>query len=89
MTGTEEFPCDRCGACCRHVDMAPETKFLDRGDGACQHYDDTSKLCTIYASRPEVCRVDVQFDRHFRDSMAWPEFVKLNLQACEALKLRA
>lgn len=85
MTGTEEFPCDRCGACCRHVDLALATRFLDRGDGACKHYDDMSKLCMIYTSRPELCRVDVQFREHYRGSMTWLKFVKLNLLACEKL----
>ncbi|MDU1922742.1 MAG: YkgJ family cysteine cluster protein, partial [Enterobacter sp.] len=31
MTLTPAFPCNQCGACCRHVNRASETQFLDRG----------------------------------------------------------
>ena len=81
-----EFPCERCGACCRNVDKAQETSFLDRGDGACRHYDDRLKLCSIYESRPDICRVDLQFAINYRQLMDWSSFVRLNLDACEALQ---
>lgn len=81
-----QFPCERCGACCRNVDKAQETHSLDRGDGVCRHYDDQLKLCSIYESRPEICRVDYQFVTNYRTLMDWPTFVKLNLDACNRLQ---
>lgn len=81
-----EFPCEKCGACCQKVDHAPETKFLDRGDGTCLHYQESLKLCAIYETRPDICRVDRQYRDNFKQLIAWPEFVKMNLAACELLR---
>lgn len=82
---TELFPCDKCGACCRHVDRANETQFLDRGDGTCKHYNETSMLCTIYEERPDICRVDKQYLLHYHDQYTWHEFVEVNRIACEII----
>ncbi|WP_265490275.1 YkgJ family cysteine cluster protein [Mergibacter septicus] len=80
------FPCDQCGACCRHVDLSPETKELDRGDGICKYYNQQTKLCTIYANRPEICRVDKQYITHYKNQYSWQEFVVINLGICDILK---
>lgn len=79
------FPCNRCGACCRNVRLAKETESLDRGDGCCQHYDDASKQCGIYAERPSICRVDEQYAINYQQVMTWDLFVAINLEACEKL----
>lgn len=79
------FPCNRCGACCRNVHLAEATHFLDRGDGCCKHYDDTSQLCSIYQERPSICRIDEQFEVNYKLSMTWEIFVELNLAACAKL----
>jgi Fe-S-cluster containining protein len=79
------FPCTQCGACCRNVDKAAETRMLDRGDGCCVHYDDASRLCKIYESRPDICRVDVQFQRHY-SHMGWKAFCEVNVAACNTLQ---
>ncbi|HPY40866.1 MAG TPA: YkgJ family cysteine cluster protein [Thiolinea sp.] len=81
------FPCNRCGACCRNVHLAAETQFLDRGDGCCQHYDDNSKQCTIYADRPSICRVDEQYIINYQSLLTWESFVEINVKACNQLKL--
>lgn len=86
MSGLPEFPCERCGACCRNVDKAEETRFLDRGDGSCRHYDDQFKICSIYESRPAICRVEHQFVIHYHHFMDWPEFIRLNMAACTSLQ---
>nr|WP_229205401.1 MULTISPECIES: YkgJ family cysteine cluster protein [unclassified Duganella] len=49
------------------------------------HYDDTSKLCRIYDSRPAICRVDVQFTLHYQSQMSWQQFCELNVAACSQL----
>lgn len=53
-----KFPCKSCGACCRRV---PEVSALDRGDGACRYYDDNTRQCTVYDTRPVLCQVDKTF----------------------------
>lgn len=80
------FPCFRCGACCRHVNTAQETQFLDRGDGACRHLDSTNKSCSIYENRPDICRVDVQYHLNYQKKYSWDGFVAINIQACEQLQ---
>ena len=80
------FPCTQCGLCCQRVSFAEETQFLDRDDGTCKHYDMVNKSCTIYAERPDICRVDKMYALHYEKKYHWDEFVTLNLQACANLK---
>lgn len=79
------FPCSQCGLCCQHVDLATETQFLNRGDGVCRHYDASGKACTIYAQRPDICRVEQYYDTHYIHLYRWDEFVEMNLKVCAAL----
>ena len=52
-----EFPCNRCGICCRNVHLSKETAFLNRSDGVCINFDELTHLCKIYENRPLVCRI--------------------------------
>ncbi|QUN06911.1 YkgJ family cysteine cluster protein [Shewanella yunxiaonensis] len=81
-----EFPCFKCGRCCQLVSTAQETKVLDRGDGACRHYDDETKLCLIYENRPDICRVDKQFSLNYAKEYDWETFVDINIKACEYIQ---
>ncbi|WP_350495050.1 YkgJ family cysteine cluster protein [Neopusillimonas aromaticivorans] len=80
------FPCSQCGLCCQQVNLAEKTHFLDRGDGTCRHYKTASKECGIYATRPDICRVDLQYSLHYAQQHTWNEFVSLNLHVCEILQ---
>lgn len=84
----QTFPCTQCGLCCQNVNLADETHFLDRGDGTCRHYNENSKLCTIYATRPEICQVERQYILRYADSYSWDEFVALNVQVCQVLAVQ-
>ena len=63
--------CAGCGRCCHLVvelragDIVPEAFVVEHdgvrcleqhGDGACVALDPTTRLCTIYADRPQTCR---------------------------------
>ena len=85
-TPSSTFPCTECGLCCQHVNVAVETQFLDRGDGICRSYDVVTKHCTIYAERPDICRVDRQYLIRYAQKYTWDEYVALNLQACAYLQ---
>ncbi len=50
------FKCEKCGACCRNLNMASIYSDLDRGDGTCK--DLKGNLCEIYRSRPLKWRID-------------------------------
>ncbi len=69
--------------------MADKTKYLDRGDGTCRHYQQTTRQCSIYDNRPNICRVDVQFQQHYAALMSWKAFVDLNAEACRFLQKQA
>jgi len=59
---------------------------LNRGDGVCRYFDTQQRNCSIYASRPDICRVKTQFDLHYKQQMSWNAFVAINLSVCEQLK---
>lgn len=80
------FPCKQCGLCCRNVHLAEKTQYLDRGDGACRHYNDADKLCLIYETRPDICQVDVQYRMHYSQRYSWEAFVDANVEVCRLLQ---
>ncbi len=79
------FPCTACGKCCKNVHLSPQTDYLNRGDGTCRHFDDNTKLCSIYQDRPLVCRVEEYYEKHLADLYKWNDFVKINLAICDKL----
>lgn len=78
------FPCTKCGACCRHVDRSPLYAALDRGDGVCRYL--SGNLCSIYETRPLLCRVDLCYEMFFAGQMTKEEYYRRNLAACEELQ---
>lgn len=83
------FPCDACGECCRHVNRSEQTVFLDRGDGTCRHFDELSRLCNIYDTRPLVCRVEDYYAKYLSQIVSWHDFVQINMTICYDLKAQA
>ncbi|HHC6667723.1 TPA: YkgJ family cysteine cluster protein [Vibrio parahaemolyticus] len=79
------FPCYSCGKCCSNVDLSQETKFLDRGDGICRHLNEDNKHCNIYESRPDICRVELQYLQNYSSTYTWEDFVEINLSICKTL----
>lgn len=80
------FPCNQCGECCKHVDLIPETTSMDRGDGICMHFDEVHTNCKIYAERPDICRVDRQYEMTYKHVMSWAEFVDINMAGCQKIQ---
>lgn len=78
------FMCDQCGECCRHLNLSPLYKGLDRGDGVCRYLK--GNLCSIYDSRPLICRVDESYEAFFQNEMSLNEYHKLNYEACKTMK---
>ncbi len=66
--------------------MAAQTRYLDRGDGVCRHYCEVARECGIYDDRPDICRVDQQFQLHYATVMSWDDFVDINVNACRFLQ---
>jgi len=65
----DQFNCEKCGACCRAVKC-----FLLK-DG----------LCSIYETRPDICRVDRMYEIR-KLNMTREEYYKLTKRFCEILR---
>lgn len=65
------FPCSRCGACCRVINC----QFLT-----------SDNLCSIYAMRPFLCRVDSVYELYYRDIMTLDEYYYQSELACGSLR---
>ena len=88
----KELPCSRCGRCCTAIPVKGLLMFglPVRSDGkdGCAHLGDDN-LCTIYASRPEICRVDKIFDRlNTQTGISWDDYAEMNSRACKTLEER-
>lgn len=82
----EDFPCTKCGACCKLVSRSELTSFLDRGDGICKFLDLSNNNCLIYDNRPEICNIRLQYEKNFRSQYSWDDFSKINASACIELE---
>jgi uncharacterized protein len=80
-----KFPCTSCGACCRSL---PEGSSLNRGDGSCVHLDQQSSLCTVYDTRPLLCRIDEIYTRRFEGLVARRTYYFLQATTCASLDPR-
>jgi len=60
--------------------------YLDRGDGTCKFFNEKTKLCSIYNSRPDICRVDSIYLQYFQESITKEEFYSLNMAYCLELQ---
>lgn len=83
----KKFPCDKCGACCRHLRLfGPVYAWLvDDGSGMCRYFDPESNLCSIYPIRPAICNLEIGHALYF-STLTWDDFVDRNLEACAKLK---
>jgi Fe-S-cluster containining protein len=82
------FICSKCGACCTNLDSFNGLYYdLDDGSGCCRHLDIKTKLCKIYDTRPEKCRVKSSY-KNFDFLLAYDEYLNLTVKGCEHLRLR-
>jgi Fe-S-cluster containining protein len=80
----EQFPCNQCGLCCQNIGQIEELRAFDRGDGTCKYLID--KTCSIYANRPDICRVDLMFERYFAEFYDRETYYQKNLEICKQLQ---
>ena len=78
------FPCEKCGLCCRMIGGIPALHDFDRGDGTCIHL--SGNLCSIYENRPLICNTSRMYEAFFKDAMTPEEFVDMNLNACRKIQ---
>lgn len=78
------FHCEQCGECCRHVNLSPLYHPLDRGDGICRYLE--GNLCSIYETRPLLCRVEESYKAFFQEKLSEEDYIRLNQEACYKIK---
>lgn len=78
------FKCDKCGKCCKNLKDSAIYSELDRGDGTCRYL--VGNLCSIYETRPLLCRVDECYEKMFKDVMDKEEYYRINYEACKYIK---
>ncbi|AQQ60520.1 flagellin N-methylase [Helicobacter bilis] len=79
------FPCTSCGACCKNIAGIKELESYDLGNGVCRFLD-SNNMCSIYDSRPSICRVDIMFEKVYFKHYSKEEFYRLNVEACKTLQ---
>ena len=79
------FTCSKCGSCCTHLKVFHGVyEALDRGDGICLYFNEEARLCTIYDSRPAICRIEEGYQ--FFSPMDWSEYITKIQNACKCLQ---
>ena len=78
------FDCNKCGECCRHLDLSDIYKELDDGTGKCKYL--SGNLCSIYEERPLYCRVDDCYELFFKGYMSLSEYYEMNNNYCKKLR---
>lgn len=80
------FHCSQCGECCRHINLVPQLAEFDQGNGVCINL--RGNKCAIYENRPEICNVDLMYEKYFASTFSREEFYALNEVACRELSAK-
>ena len=77
------FPCTQCGACCSSIEGIDFLSEFNR-NGVCTNLHENT--CTIYESRPLLCRIDDAYDEIFSQFMTKEQYYVTNAKACNELQ---
>lgn len=86
-----DFPCIKCGLCCRKIEIAvqatkeiegmPEFPYKWDETGKCEMLDE-NEMCKVYDNRPLLCSVDRMMNKFGIDKTL---FYNLNIQSCNKI----
>ena len=79
-----KFVCDKCGECCRNLQLSDIYADLDSGDGTCKFL--VGDTCSIYDNRPLKCRVEDSYYAFFSQDMTKEVYYQKNYEMCKYLK---
>ena len=65
----------------------PDLQALHNGDGVCRFL--RGNMCSIYETRPLICRVDESYEAFFKEQMSYEAYIQLNYACCKLLKSEA
>lgn len=80
-----DFLCDKCGLCCKHLELIPQLTEYNSGDGRCMYLSEDN-LCKIYSSRPDICNVNKMYELEYSNKMSREEYILYNIKGCKMLK---
>ena len=80
------FPCEKCGACCRHINDIFFVESMSLLDGTCKFFDRKTNLCTIYSARPFFCNVDDYYAKFFSNMMSREDFYSKHKELCRLMR---
>lgn len=80
------YKCENCGECCKNWNPARYDRNIVDKNGVCKYLDINTNLCTIYDTRPDFCRVDVQYEKCLKDKINWEEYIRLTKLGCDVLR---
>lgn len=78
------YQCKQCGACCCRVQIIPEMKQYDRGDGTCRYLRPDHR-CAIYAHRPPICNGKYVYEHYF-SHMTVAAFHQMIAEFCKKIR---
>ena len=79
----KQFECEQCGECCKHIDLVPDMKKYDIGNGICKYLLDNK--CQIYNDRPNVCRGEYIYHK-FYEGMDVDDYYQLLHKYCSLIR---
>lgn len=82
------FICEKCGSCCQNLHLSEIYGNFHQGDGVCIYYDSNEKLCSIYETRPLICRVEEGYFEFLQDEIEINEYFAKTKEVCEILKCK-
>lgn len=80
------YKCNKCGKCCKSLNLNKLYDNLNRGDGVCIYLDEENNLCKIYKDRPLICNIDKAYNEYFKYIYSKEEYYKINKEVCISLK---
>jgi hypothetical protein len=75
-----------CGVCCQNISHIEELNSYDLGNGVCKYFDLDLLTCTIYETRPNICRIDKMYENKYFKKYTKIDFYKLNAEACNSMQ---
>lgn len=80
------FPCTSCGLCCQNISTINELKEFDLGNGICKYFNIIDNSCSIYDSRPDICKVDKMYETKYNNFFTKNKFYIENAKVCNQLQ---
>jgi len=80
------FPCTKCGLCCQHIETIEELKDFDVGNGVCKYFNTIDNSCSIYETRPDICRIDKMYEIKYKYFFTKNDFYIENAKICNKLQ---